>query len=124
MIVDDNQYIRESVEILLQLNGTRLLNASGGEECLKHLQEGFRGVILMDIMMAFMDGWDTIREIVDRGLNDGNVIIMLTAMNEPTVKMDGLQEYVVDYITKPFNPHEFIEKLKFYVSFLDGVQAH
>lgn len=124
MIVDDNQYIRESVGILLQLNGTKSLDASGGEECLKHLQAGFRGVILMDIMMPRMDGWDTIREIVDRGLNDGNLIIMLTAMNEPTIKMNGLQEYVVDYITKPFTPAEFVEKLQFYLTFLDGAEAH
>jgi DNA-binding response OmpR family regulator len=124
MIVDDNPYIRESVEILLQLNGTKALNASGGEECLKHLDAGFRGVILMDIMMPFMDGWDTIREMVARGLNDGNLIIMLTAMNEPTSKMHGLQEYVADYITKPFTPHEFLDKLRFYLSLLDGACAH
>lgn len=124
MIVDDNPYIRESVEILLQLNGTKAINASGGEECLRQLQSGFRGVILMDIMMPFMDGWDTIREMVDRGLHDGNLIIMLTAMNEPTVKMHGLEEYVTDYITKPFTPNEFIEKLQFYLSFLNGAQVH
>lgn len=119
MIVDDNEYIRESVEILLKLYGLSSVNADSGEECLRHLQSGFRGLILMDVMMPNMDGWDTIREMVDRGLYDGNFIIMLTAMSEPNEKMEGLQEYVVDYITKPFTPQDFIEKLKAYLAFLE-----
>lgn len=121
MIVDDNDYIRESVEILLLSDGVKCLKAEGGEGCLGHLAAGFRGLILMDVMMPKMDGWDTIRAMVDRGLYEGNIIIMMTAVSEPTVKMEGLQEHVIDYITKPFNPSDFLKKIRMYLAFLDEV---
>jgi DNA-binding response OmpR family regulator len=108
MIVDDNMMIRESVRILFQNEGLEILTADGGKQCLTHLEAGFRGIILMDIMMPGMDGWDTIREIVERGLYDGNVILMLTGKSEPDQKMEGLQEYVTDYVTKPFDPRELV----------------
>ena len=118
MIVDDNEYVRTSVEIICQSVQLDLTSASCGQECLGHLESGFRGVILMDIMMPEMDGWDTIREIVSRGLYDGNIIVMLTGMGEPDAKMDGVQEYVTDYMTKPFGPDQLIESLQYYLTLL------
>jgi CheY-like chemotaxis protein len=118
MIVDDNEYVRTSVEIICQSVQLDLTSASCGQECLGQLESGFRGVILMDIMMPDMDGWDTIREIVSRGLYDGNIIVMLTGMGEPDAKMDGVQEYVTDYMTKPFGPDQLIESLQYYLTLL------
>jgi DNA-binding response OmpR family regulator len=123
MIVDDNEYIRESVEIICQCEGLEVLTAAGGDECLAHLEAGFRGVILMDIMMPVLDGWDTIREIVDRRLYPGNLIVMLTGMGEPDARMDGLQEYVTDYLTKPFGPVELTQALHYYLSILRVTQG-
>ncbi len=118
MIVDDEDMIREAVEILLETEGMDIVTAAGGEECLRHLKSGFTGVILMDIMMPGMDGWDTIRKIVEQGLYEGNVIVMLTAMDTPDEKMEGLQEYVTDYITKPFNADNLLDSLRYYRSLL------
>lgn len=120
MIVDDNEYVRESVEILFQTEGGRVATSEGGKECIEHLEAGFRGVILMDVMMPHMDGWDTIREIVSRGLYDGNIILMLTAKREPDEKMEEIQSYVTDYLTKPFKPSELLEMVKYYASLLKG----
>jgi CheY-like chemotaxis protein len=118
MIVDDNEYVRASVEIVCQSVQLDVTSAAGGAECLGLLESGFRGVILMDITMPGMDGWDTIREIVRRGLYAGNIIVMLTGMGEPDAKMDGLQEYVTDYLTKPFGPDLLIESLRYYLVLL------
>jgi DNA-binding response OmpR family regulator len=118
MIVDDNEYIRLTVEIVCQSDEFNLVSAASGEECLRHLEAGFRGVILMDIMMPELDGWDTIREIVARGLYAGNVIVMLTGLGEPDEKMDGLWEYVTDYLTKPFGPDQLIDALRSYRALL------
>lgn len=118
MIVDDNEYIRESVEILFRTEGIRIVTAGGGNECLDHLEAGFKGVILMDIMMPKMDGWDTIRQIVSKNLYDGNIILILTAKPEPDEKMDGIQTYVTDYVTKPFNPMELLDMVKYYSTLL------
>jgi len=113
MIVDDNKMIRESVRILFLNEGMEIVTADGGKECLRQLETGFRGIILMDIMMPGMDGWDTIREIVERGLYEGNVILMLTGKSEPDYKMDGLQEYVTDYVTKPFDPRALVGSVRY-----------
>ncbi|MBW4054958.1 MAG: response regulator transcription factor [Proteobacteria bacterium] len=120
MIVDDEEMIREAAEMLFQAEGIDLVTASSGKDCLGYLESGFRGVILMDVMMPEMDGWDTIREIVGKGLFDGNVIVMLTAMDSPDDKMDGLQEYVTDYITKPFSIQSLLASIRFYGSLLES----
>lgn len=122
MLVDDEEMIRESVELFFQSEGISILTAASGEECLDHLEEGFRGVILMDVMMPEMSGWDTIRKIVEGDLYDGNIIVMLTALNAPDNKMDGIQEYVTDYLTKPFNPDELLEILQYYFSLLNNLE--
>jgi CheY-like chemotaxis protein len=74
-------------------------------------------------MMPEMDGWDTIRALVGRGLYPGNIIVMLTGMGEPDGKMDGLQEYVTDYMTKPFGPNQLIEALQYYLTLLHAVSG-
>jgi len=118
MIVDDNEFIRAAVEFICQSEGLDLVSAASGEECLRHLESGFRGVILMDVMMPGRDGWETIREIVARDLYPGNLILMLTGMGEPDSRMDGLQEYVTDYLTKPFGPDLLTDALQYYLSLL------
>jgi CheY-like chemotaxis protein len=120
MIVDDNEYVRASVEIICESEELGLVAAASGAECLAQLESGFKGVILMDVMMPEMDGWDTIREMTNRGLYEGNLIVMLTGMGEPDAKMDGLQEYVTDYMTKPFGPDQLVEALQYYLTLLGG----
>ena len=122
MVVDDEYKIRDILFELLDNEGIDVVTASGGTECLRLLRDGFLGVILMDIMMPGMDGWDTIREIREAGLLEGNIIAMLTALYEPDEKMDGLQEVVIDYIVKPFEPDQLIDTVRKYFSFLEQAQ--
>jgi DNA-binding response OmpR family regulator len=119
MIVDDEPHIRLAVRKLLERKGIGVHSAEGGRECLEALGQGFRGVILMDVMMPEMNGWDTIREIVDHGYDDGTLIFMLTALDNPGEDICGLEEHVVDYITKPFDSKELVEVVERYLSYLD-----
>ncbi len=112
MVVDDEECIRETIRELLSTEGIETLLAAGSSDCLRYLREGFRGVILMDVMMPGKDGWETIRMIENEGLMNGNLISMLTAMDVPDSRMEGLQEVVVDYITKPFEPAELIASVR------------
>jgi len=123
MLVDDEEMIREAVELFLQAEGVDIVTASSGDECLGHLEKGFCGVILMDVMMPEMNGWDTIRKIVENGLYEGNLIVMLTAMDAPDNKMNGIQEYVTDYLTKPFNPDQLLEAIHYYFSLLAAAET-
>ena len=118
MIVDDDAHVRIAVRTILREAGFEVISADGGPACIDHLKSGFSGVILLDIMMPGMDGWDTIAKILEYDLFKGIVITMLTAKSSPDAKMIGLQEWVLDYLTKPFDPEDLIEKVKYFSKFL------
>lgn len=103
LIVDDDPGILFTVDAILGESGFEVLTANSGQECLEVLQSGYRGLILMDVMMPGLDGWDTIQQITDNQLLEGNIICMLTAVAAPGPKMESLKECVLDYVTKPFD---------------------
>ncbi len=118
MIVDDDPSVRATIEIVLNTKGYSICTIESGKRCLDKLREGFRGLILMDIMMPEMDGWDTIAAIEDKGLHGGNVICMLTAVHDPGPKLERLTEYVMDYVRKPFTSEELLETVAEYIEFV------
>jgi DNA-binding response OmpR family regulator len=101
LIVDDDPGMRTMLVVALNRAGYEVEAVGSGDACLALLREGYRGVILMDIMMPGLDGWDTIRAMVEEGLYEGNAVCMLTGVMTPGPKAEGLQEYVMDYLTKP-----------------------
>lgn len=118
LIVDDDSHVRIAVRTILTDAGFTVFSADSGKECIKTLENGFSGVILLDIMMPEMDGWDTISELLKKGLDKSVVILMLTAKNSPDLKMIGLQEHVLDYLTKPFDNDDLIEKINFFLRYV------
>lgn len=118
LIVDDEEIIRKTVKRVLDSGGMNTDCAENGKQCLEKLRAGFRGVILMDVQMPEMDGWQTIQNIVEEGFLEGNIICMLTGLETPHPKMEKLKEYVMDYIRKPFQNEELIQLVKDYLSFL------
>ncbi len=114
LIVDDDPSILIAVRELFEPEGFEVLAAGSGKECITELKKDFRGVILMDVMMPHMDGWDTVKAIVDKGLYEGNIISMFTAKDIPDKKMRALQDYITDYITKPFDPDKLVDTVKKY----------
>jgi DNA-binding response OmpR family regulator len=119
MIVDDDRIIRFTVRELFRFEGMEVVTANGEGQCIEEMAKGFKGVVLMDVMMPNKDGWDTIREIIKRDFYQDIIIVMLTAKDVPDQKMDGLQEYVTDYITKPFEPEELVSSVREYFSYLE-----
>ena len=123
MIVDDEPLIRDAVTQLLACEGITVMAAENGDACLDLLRKGFRGVILMDVMMPQRNGWQTIRAMADESLVAGNIISMLTSVDEPDEQMEGLQELVFDYITKPFEPSEMIATVRTYLGCLEQMRG-
>ncbi|PWR75313.1 two-component system response regulator [Methanospirillum stamsii] len=118
MVVDDDEDILFTVHSLFKKRPFPILLAHSGQECLDYLDNGFKGVILMDIMMPGMDGWDTIQNIVDKGQMQDLIISMFTAKDVPDTTLDHLKEYVFDYITKPFEPENLIALVDDYLTML------
>jgi len=118
MVVDDDVFILEVMEELLRPEKIEVVAAESGDACIAALEKGFRGVILMDIMMPKKDGWETIEEMIDRDLMEGNVVAMLTARDVPDTELERMKEHVIDYITKPFEADEIVAIVKGYLDYL------
>jgi CheY-like chemotaxis protein len=112
MIVDNEPSIRKTVKNVLIDIGYSTCAVESGRECLDKLRKGFKGLILMDIMMPEMDGWDTIAAIEDEGLRGTNVICILTAANDLRPIMGEQTQCVMCKVNKPFTPEELTESVK------------
>jgi len=119
MVVDDDEDILFTVHSLFRKRPFPVFLAHSGKECLDYLEKGFKGVILMDIMMPGLAGWETIQEFVNRNLMHDLIISMFTAKDVPDTSLDHLKEYVFDYITKPFEPENLIALVDDYITMLD-----
>jgi DNA-binding response OmpR family regulator len=109
LIVDDEKDIRELIEIYLINEGLEVISACNGIEALEKLKGNSIDLIILDVMMPKLDGIRTCLKIrEERKLP----IIMLSAKNEDSDKILGLNVGADDYITKPFNPLELVARIK------------
>jgi CheY-like chemotaxis protein len=121
MIVDDDPAVCFTVREVLSTAGLEVVECNSGQACLDILQHGWTGVILLDIMMPEMDGWQTLQALRDRGLLEGCIVSMLTAVMNPGPEMEDLKECVLDYIRKPFDADVLIASVRDYLSYLQPV---
>lgn len=113
MVVDDDPDILITIRKIFENEGYEVYTVDSGIDCIKELERGYQGIILMDIMMPFMDGWDTIEEIKKRGFTNNVIISILTAKGTPDhEKLKGLEPYIYDYITKPFDVKDLISNVR------------
>lgn len=113
LIVDDEEDVGEALKILLEKHDIEVTIVNNGKDCLKELAKGFRGVILMDIMMPSMDGWDTIKQIIKRGYIDNVSITIITGKGtKDHKKMIGLEAYITDYLSKPFAAETLLTSIR------------
>ncbi|MCX6667820.1 MAG: response regulator [Euryarchaeota archaeon] len=113
MVVDDETDILASIRALFEKQNYEVTTVESGEECIQELEKGFKGVILMDIMMSNMDGWDTIKKIVNRGLIKNVAINIITGKGtKDHQKLGQLGSYVYDYLTKPIDINQLIDSVK------------
>jgi len=109
LLVDDDPDICLTMKTVFDDAGFDLHVVKNGSECLEALEKGFHGVVLMDVTMPGMSGWDVVREMVNKGYMEGNVVAMFSAKAPPEEDMDSLREYVADFIKKPFEPEKLIK---------------
>lgn len=101
LVVDDESRMRKLVKDFLQREGYSVLEAGDGMEAMDIFYEQKIDLVILDVMMPRMDGWQTCREI----RRDSTVpIIMLTARSEERDELQGFELGVDEYISKPFSP--------------------
>ncbi len=112
LVADDEPDIVTIVEMILRSQGYNVLKAATGLEALELAERHNPDLILLDIMMPDMDGWEVLRLLhVDPSTSEIPVA-MISAKTGSRAKITSMQEGAVDYITKPFDSQELLSKVR------------
>ena len=106
LVIDDEAPIRLLCRVNLEAEGIRVLEAADGPSGLDAARGDVPDVILLDVMMPGLDGWQVAEELLDDERTRRIPIVFLTARAELRDRARGLDAGGVDYVTKPFNPIE------------------
>ncbi len=109
LITDDDENIVELISLYLAKEGYEVKSASDGREALAALDSFKPSLIVLDVMMPEMDGYEVCREVRKTSTTP---IIMLTAKGETFDKVLGLELGADDYMVKPFDPKELVARVK------------
>lgn len=109
MVVDDDFNINQLIKLYLEKEGYKVTSVQDGNQALKVFKDNPPALVVLDLMLPGMDGWDICREI--RKISD-IPIIMLTAKGETFDKVLGLELGADDYMVKPFDPKELMARIK------------
>lgn len=108
MVVDDEEDIRTSVGQVLEICGYEVIKAENGADCLKQLEQGLPDLVILDIMMPGMSGWDVAAHMKENEKWNTVPIVFLTAKGDDmSIGMGGLASE--EYIVKPFDVVKLME---------------
>lgn len=111
LVVDDAADVRQMLRVVLTRNGYDVLVASNGQAGLASAFDGKPDLILLDIMMQDMDGWEVLKLLKMEEATREIPVVILSARVELKDKIRGLQEGAVDYVTKPFVVRDVLDRM-------------
>lgn len=109
LVVDDEKKIQELVKLYLENEGYKVITAGDGEKALELTKKLSPSLVILDIMLPKLDGWEVCKQIRSRS---SVPIIMLTARGEEVDRVLGLELGADDYVSKPFSPRELVARVK------------
>jgi len=109
LVVDDEVHMIKFMRMNLELEGCRVASAANGREALERAREDMPDVVLLDIMMPGMDGFETLRRLRDFSQVP---VLILTAKGEEEDRIKGLELGADDYISKPFSHRELVSRIR------------
>jgi DNA-binding response OmpR family regulator len=109
LVVDDERNIVELVRLYLEKEGFAVVSAADGEQALVQYERTDPDLVILDLMLPKLDGFEVCRELRRRG---DVPILMLTARSEDIDAIVGLELGADDYVTKPFNPRALVARVK------------
>jgi DNA-binding response OmpR family regulator len=110
LVVDDEPIVREVLSRYLSLEGFDVVVAADGEGALDLFHRSAPALVLLDLMLPKVDGYEVFRRIRDGG--DGTPVIMLTARGDEVDRVVGLESGADDYVAKPFSPREVVARVR------------
>jgi two-component system alkaline phosphatase synthesis response regulator PhoP len=124
LIVDDEEHILELLKFNLENVGYKVSTSNNGIDAVKSVRENKPDIVLLDLMLPGMDGFDVCKEIKNNKETSGTAIIMITAKGEELDKILGLELGADDYITKPFSVRELLARVKAVLRRLSSVKDY
>ncbi|MEH2264518.1 hybrid sensor histidine kinase/response regulator [Nostoc sp.] len=115
LLVDDNPNNLKVLSEAIQGCGWKILMATDGESAIEQTEYAVPDLILLDVMMPGIDGFETCRRLKANSITQNIPVIFMTALADATDKVKGLEIGAVDYITKPFQQEEVIARLKLHL---------
>ena len=112
MVVDDDPDILDMTRLVLEGGGYRVLPAGSGAEALRALEQSRPDLILLDINMPDMDGWQVLRVLKVDERTTAIPVAMFSIKMEVRDRLHGLQEGAFDYITKPFSTDDLLQRVR------------
>lgn len=112
LLIEDDPAISNVVELNLKLDNYDVYLASDGEEGLKMVKETDPDLIILDVMMPKIDGWQVLMELKAEDDTKDIPVIMLTAIDDEQSKVIGLRGGADDYVPKPFSPLELAARVR------------
>lgn len=112
LVVDDDREIVEMTRLILESGGYEVIPASSGEEALRSASHDRPDLILLDINMPGMDGWETLKILKVDEATQAIPVAMFSIKLELRDKLHGLKQGAFDYITKPFSYDEILERVR------------
>jgi len=111
LVVDDDPVIQKLLSVNFEMEGYRVVTASDGLDGLAQVEAVNPDIILLDVMMPRMDGLTVARKLKSDPSTKGIPIVLLSAKAQSTDIQLGLEAGADDYITKPFDPLELLDKV-------------
>jgi twitching motility two-component system response regulator PilG len=115
MVVDDSLTIRKALSSILEKNDYRVLTAEDGSHALELLNETVPDLVLLDITMPWMDGYQVCKHIKEKALTRKVPVVMLSGKDGLFDKVRGKLAGCNDYVTKPFDPDALLKTIKKYL---------
>jgi len=112
LIIEDDRDIVEMVEYNLEEEGYETLSALNGEAGLELARRQHPDLIILDVMLPLIDGFEVCRKLKSNDVTADVPIIILSAKSQETDKVVGLELGADDYVTKPFSPRELIARIR------------
>ncbi|CAG7655056.1 response regulator transcription factor [Paenibacillus allorhizosphaerae] len=110
LVVEDDAHMLEMILFVLSRQGYRVRGVINGKEAMDEMERSPADIVVLDVMMPVMDGWELCREL--RVLYPDLPLFMITAKHETSQKLKGFGLGVDDYLVKPFDPHELVARIK------------
>lgn len=115
LVAEDEPDIRHLITLTLEFNGFDVVSVNDGFEAIEAARQGGYDLILLDVRMPRITGYDACRQLRTLEVTNDTPIIFLSAKGQESEVEAGLEAGADEYILKPFAPNELIDRINFYL---------